>query len=184
MKILMLTILLGFCGHLMADTDPLDALPKEHSAEAQTQEEPKTSILKGITYDFNVGSRFVGDSISIEAALGFNFYFLKWLSLREAVFYHQLGSQNSLGLDSSLEGSYTIGNDIFRFTPSLGAGYRIETIRMGTPFAEGGISLHLGRGISFSISAKRLFYSLIDKSQDDETIISIGGNLAGGGRIL
>ncbi len=161
---------------------------KEDDTNNESTQMPETespNFFDRITYDFNVGSRLQNESISIEAAFGLNFHFLSWLSIREAVFYHKLAnSDNSLGLDSSLRGSYRVGGDHFSMTPTIGAGYRIETLREGVPFAEGGLRLNIGGGLSIGLSAKRLFYSVIDKNRADETVFSVGGNFAGVGRIL
>ena len=158
-------------------------ISKSDTAEEAPKNPKKLGLFDRITYDFKVGTRLQSGGSSIEAAFGLNFFFLSWLSIREEVFYNRFdaGGQ-TFGLDSSLNGSYTIGESGFSFTPTIGAGYRIETEREGAPFAEGGLRLRLGNSFSVSLSAKRIFYSIVNERAEDETIFSLGGSLAGGGQ--
>ena len=146
------------------------------SAYAETQSYPY------ISYDIGAGSGYSGEGAFIEAQIGLNTHFNRWITWRNSGFYrNQPDRDDFFGLDTSL-----LAGDRIRPTQrtqllyQAGGGYRFTSIQEHAPFAEAGLSFQTG-GLRLGANAKYLFYELVGDARDNELVfgISVSGRMAG-----
>ena len=142
-----------------------------------------TSGLYGlrISYDLGFSSGSSGNSSYSEGALGFNFFFARYFSLREAVFARfAAGVDNIYGLDSSVRGILHWQTSGFGASAFAGPGFRFVNKGKDVPFAEAGLTLQLA-GIQVGGGMKTFFTKWRDANASNDTQYFI--ILAGGGSL-
>lgn len=134
-----------------------------------------------ITFDVGLSAGNTNGASYTEANLGINAYFLDYFAWRNSIFSRFVtGQDNVYGLDTSLRGVFSAGNQNGGFTAFAGPGWRFVSKGDSAPFAEGGVVVKLG-GISIGGGAKAVFNSAIRSGAADDTQYFL--ILAGGGTL-
>lgn len=159
-----------------SDIKSLNAKPEDDLVVDDVQAEE--SDFARLTYDIGFSTGSSGDVNYSEANFGLNYFFMRWLSWRNAVFARFISPENIYGLDSSARLFYNIGfGERSGVTLFGGPGYRFVNKGDNVPFAEAGLVTHLG---SFNIGGgfKTFFNNVVraGSSSDTQYFIILSGS--------
>jgi hypothetical protein len=126
-----------------------------------------------VTYDLGLATGSYNSLNYTEAQLGLNYYFSDYFAWRNAGFYRfQTGMDNTMGIDTSLRGLFSLGGQPLGFSAFAGPGFRFVNRGDNAPFIEAGAAIKVA-GFAVGAGVKSIFNNSVNPKSPNDTQIMI-----------